>query len=406
MHLPRKIRIAVNPSPNVFEIIDNKTENQQFSGYEGKFLNAILSGLGYRYEAVVTEDGEFGRLKSDGNWTGMIGMVHRGEADLGFTTIAITEQRFGVVEYSTTYEKLSPSFAVKKPGVLRPMFAYVYPFNMTVWICIIAVLFIMTIAFVKISNREESYGRIFYNLFGSFFGQAISAKKDSTSFKILFCNWLIVITVIPVSYSAALLSFLTVPIYGIPIRTYEELSAAVQKGTHRCYALRGTSTIAYLRNSPKNHLQMLGNEINSHEWYITDWDIMSGKYLTDDSAILSNTKKLHLFYGTKQDFIITKDTLTSWPSAFAVRKNFCCKARLNSIISRLVSAGIYGKFLRDESVKFRITHSDNVPEDQVIKKLSVKDLAGIFLILGIGLSLALVSFLVEVVHHRLKIINN
>ncbi|GFW84887.1 glutamate receptor ionotropic, delta-1 [Trichonephila clavipes] len=400
MNFSREITIAVNPSPNVFEIIENENGNQIFVGYEGKFLEAVLSGLDYRYKAIVTEDGEFGRLKPDGNWTGMIGLVHRGEVDLSFTTIAITEERFTEIEFSTPYEKLSPSFVVKKPGIIRPMFAYLYSFDVRVWICIITLLLIMTFVFVKILNRKESHGNMFYTLFSSLLGQGFNIEIDSVPSTILFCSWLVANTIIPVSYSAALLSFLTVPLYGTPIRSYQELSLAVQKGTHRCFALRGTSTIAYLRSSANKNLRILGDAIHNHEWYITDWDIVSGKYLAEDSAILSNTKKLSLFYGSKPESIITEDTLTSWPSAFAVSKKFCCKARLNSIISRLVQAGIYVKLFNEESVKFTLAHLDNTPEPEVFNKLSIKDLAGIFLLLGVGLLLSFLSLLVEIIHNR------
>ncbi|KAF8763753.1 Glutamate receptor ionotropic like protein [Argiope bruennichi] len=201
MNSSQLITVAVLPIPNILDV-ENR-EEKRLNGYEGRFLHAILTGLGFQFDIVEAKDGQYGSLKADGNWTGMVGMVHRGEADLAFTTLAITEQRTEIIDFSPTYENVAPTFAYKKPGVTLPLFAYLYPFDIIVWGCIFLLLFLLPAFFVKISDKKIHYGTTFYKFFASLLGQSFKMTSKSSHLNALLCCWWIAITIIPASYSAA-----------------------------------------------------------------------------------------------------------------------------------------------------------------------------------------------------------
>jgi hypothetical protein len=53
----------------------------------------------YRLEHVITEDKKFGLKKSDGTWSGIIGMVVSRRADLGLNILVISNGRLDVVDF-------------------------------------------------------------------------------------------------------------------------------------------------------------------------------------------------------------------------------------------------------------------------------------------------------------------
>lgn len=396
-----QVTVAVLSIPNIIEVHSHDKGGTIFSGYEGKFLQAILSGLGCEFDIVIPADGQYGGLKPDGNWSGMVGMVHREEADLAFTTLAISYQRREIIDFSPTYENVAPTFAYRKPDATMPLFAYLYPFDIMIWASIFIFLFLLPVFFVIFSDKKIHYGTTFYKLFASLLGQALKVKFKSIHLNMLLCCWWITITVIPASYSAGLLSFLTVPPNNIPIKIFEELAFAVKKKTYKCYIIKGTSTSSFLRSSEKEGLKILGKEIILNEWYMSDSDMKNPKNLDENSVVILNSKKLQLFHGTNPEIFISSDTLSSWSSAVGMNKKFCYKSRLNFVVSSLVSAGIYGKFFNEESFKLRIFQLKEAEEQEDSNKsLSVKDLAGVFLLLFVGHSIAAISLLGEIIHSR------
>ncbi|GBM71463.1 hypothetical protein AVEN_273931-1 [Araneus ventricosus] len=319
------ITVAVLPSPYILEINMDKNGKAELGGYEGRFLHAVLTNLGYQYFLVVPEDGEYGRIKPDKNWTG----------------------------------------------------------------------------------KKRRYMNILYKLYASLLRQPLNLQRTSVQLDLLLCFWWIYIFVIPSLYCAVLLSFLAVPLQDNAIETFQELSEAVQSGSHKCYALKGTIIITSLMNSQKEYLRNLGNAIYHNEWYFTGSYAKTEKYLSDYSAILSTEKKLRMFFSTDPDLIVSEDRIFFWPSAFAIKKDFCCKSKLNEIILRFSAAGLFHKFLIDESIKYRISASENTSEEkmQFYKSLSVNDLAGVFLLLSIAYGFSVICLLLEIVCFRLTITN-
>jgi hypothetical protein len=51
---------------------------------------------------VIPEDKKFGSQKTDGTWSGIVGMVVSRRTDLGLNMLAITNGRLDVVEFLNT----------------------------------------------------------------------------------------------------------------------------------------------------------------------------------------------------------------------------------------------------------------------------------------------------------------
>ncbi|KAG8180275.1 hypothetical protein JTE90_013528 [Oedothorax gibbosus] len=104
--------VAVLASKFIIEL--NMTEYSRLElsgGWEGLFLRDLLQGLGLEYRVVMPADRNYGFLLPNGTWTGLIGMVHRGEADLALGALVITENRLRYVDFSVPYNINPLTFA-------------------------------------------------------------------------------------------------------------------------------------------------------------------------------------------------------------------------------------------------------------------------------------------------------
>lgn len=102
-----------------------------------KLFEILESRFGFSYEIVSPSDSEFGTLLPDGNWTGMVGMIHRGDADIIIGDLSVTESRSKVIDFSQPYFVDRESFATKFLKNSHNDTFLINAFAFEVWIAII-----------------------------------------------------------------------------------------------------------------------------------------------------------------------------------------------------------------------------------------------------------------------------
>ncbi len=75
----------------------------------------MQSVLNFSLEVVRPPDGAWGSLRG-GSWSGMVGMVHAGEADMSMSEFTLTEQRAGAVDFSVPIMEDTTHLTMLKPG--------------------------------------------------------------------------------------------------------------------------------------------------------------------------------------------------------------------------------------------------------------------------------------------------
>lgn len=392
MNSPKMLRVATFPIRYITEIHTDEFGDTYMSGLEGEYVDLILTTLGLKYRVVIPDDKEWGRLIPNGNWSGIIGMLQRGEADFGFNTLKISEQREQVVDFSNAYTADGLKFVSHAPGSIPSIFAYIYPFEVKLWIAIFVSLMVLSI-FCKLFDINSSCGQSVFRLLPGLLRQPLKMDHGTLKCKLIIVTWSLFCIVISCSYSAAFHSFLTVPLRDEAIENFHQLSQAVQKGTHKCYSLKGSSQISELLSS-NSQKRILGEAIESNSWYNNISDVIAGRQINRHSSVLFTRLLSKLFFGPQQDkMMFSKEVIYVGPLAIALSKSFCCKTKLNLIISRLSSAGIYEKLLRDQSQKISLGRNSDDIIQKPIKKLSLIDTSGCFLLLLIGLVFATITFL-------------
>ncbi|GFS94586.1 lig_chan-Glu_bd domain-containing protein [Nephila pilipes] len=413
----KKWIIATLNRSRIFEIHTNFDGTPILYGVEGKLLKSIMTKLNVDYEIVTPEDGQFGIELNDGNWTGIIGMLHRGEADIGIANLGIFEDRYRTVDFTSSYMVEELQFCFFKPVNTEIAFGFHRLFDVITWMFFLGSLFLTAIVMLVILKNKETFSSIILSLFGFLLRQSLILHKKIYKYKSILISWLIFAFIMSSVYSGALLSSLAMPYNEKTVETFRELAEAVAKDSYRVYSLRGSHYVNLLINSHQPHQEFLANIIIQNDWYITaeemthnplkKRDSPMGKPRTD--AVLGGVYIFKLLYGVgdfKTKVFISEDNTVAAPIAIALRKGFCCSSEVNKILSRIVRAGIYEKFLRDESLKYWFSLSSDEREivrEKEDRSLSVQDLSEAFVLLTAGLLISFLVFLIEIVISYIKL---
>ncbi|GFS88534.1 lig_chan-Glu_bd domain-containing protein [Nephila pilipes] len=409
--------VATLNTSKIFEIYSNPDGKPRFYGVEAELLKTIMTKLNVNYEIVTPKDEQYGIELNDGNWTGIIGMLHRGEADIGIANLGVWDDRFRTVDFSFPYSTDGLHFCMFKSAYRSELFGFYRLFDFCTWMLILGSLFITATVILIILKVQETFSSIMLYLFGSFLSQTLILHRQIHDWKIIFLSWLVFAFIMSAAYSGALLSFLTLPSEGKTIETFRELAEGVAKDSHRVYALRGARHVSYFKSSSEEHLRFLGNMIDKNDWYFTSDDMTQNPLKKKDSpdnktrvdVVLGSRYIFKLLYdvgGFKYKVFISEERSMSGSIAIAFRKGFCCYSEVNTMLTRIVESGLYEKYLKVESLKYWFALSSEERKEIEIEEdrsLSVHDFAGAFVLLSAGLLISFLVFLIEIVTSHIKL---
>ncbi|XP_015921806.1 probable glutamate receptor [Parasteatoda tepidariorum] len=397
-YFPSKLRISVLPIVEVLEIkrINNTTI---ISGFESELINLLSHKLNFQYEIFVPSDLSYGFKDTYGNWTGMVGMLARNEADIAFSLMGITEERSTVLDFSIPYLTLEKTFLMRHASFLPKTSAFTYPFSRLVWFLFFIVLLLVTVLFRTLISPKESMCSVFLNLWGSAFGQGIKYNPRSMLRRMPLGIWLLYSYVLILCYSSVLLSVLTSPIKMKQIKDFKDLYTAVKEGEMECRAALPTLEAKYLLKSDIPYLKGLGEYITKNKWYYTP---STNQSVPKHTAMLGSPYLFRLVFGSPQAYFYSKDAFGYFPFGVAVRKDFCCKERFNTILRRILNGGLYNKFMYDAFFKLDLKKKlkNDFYDNTSASALGLSDLNGVFIVLGAGWAAAVLVLILEITSSR------
>ncbi|GIY09229.1 lig_chan-Glu_bd domain-containing protein [Caerostris darwini] len=274
------------------------------------------------------------------------------------------------------------TFLIEKPGAYPTSLAFIRPFDSALWNLTLAVLFLMPLVMKLLLSTKDTYIHMFLKLLGSVLRQPTISDRDFT--KSLSSSWMIFGMILTFSYSAVLLSVLTIPLQIPVVKNFVELSEAVRKNNYRFYIPKGTFILDALRKHEKEHMRYLGESILRNKWF---WN---AKQKIDKKLATSTVRSVFVSTAGPEDwkrYYLSDDSFWSSKFAFAMKRGFCYKKKLNSIISRLTGAGIYTKFVQDQSFRLSMNNRSIRTVKVETEPLTNNDLIGSFMLLSIGLKL-------------------
>ncbi|KAF8787221.1 Glutamate receptor ionotropic like protein [Argiope bruennichi] len=352
---PSYLKIAALTSSKFFKLAKTVNSTRVY-GPDGKFLNCLAEKLKFQFDILQPTDGEWGSFEN-GTWTGIIGMIKRGEAHMGITYMGLTEARFRAVDFSFPYASLERTFVVKQPGQMPHIAAYIYPFNEDVWILYCLLIITSTFLLQKFMLKSTSILFNFILILSSTLSQPIECARLSDRKRVIFGIWLTIATVMPFLYKINFLSYITMPGKMSGIKDFHDLSQAVLSKNYKCLAPKGAADTELLLKSKIDYLEVLGKAIKQNNWkYELNKDL--DDLIDDSTAVIAARQFVQLTFGdlTFSNAEMSKDSFGVWNTAIALKRDFCCKRQLDDVIFNILSAGLYNKWFYDEDLFYLLSY--------------------------------------------------
>ncbi|GFY52212.1 uncharacterized protein TNIN_476741 [Trichonephila inaurata madagascariensis] len=389
---PKYIRVAALNIPSIFK--PNTIGDKIIAdGYEGSLLNCLAEKLNFKYEVILSPDGQWGSRHENGTWDGIIGLIQSGKADFGMPALGMTEERSKDIDYSLQYTILEKIFVTKEAGEMPKIAAFTYPYSPNVWILYILMTLTAAVLFQRMIFKNATVLGSFISVLGSIVSQAMENVRDTPWRKVLLGLWLSIATVMPFLYNTSFLSFLTMP-EKIPIpRTFEELSKEVLGGKYKCLTPIGTVDRQLLRESNFDYLVKMVEVIDKNNWEYP-FEKKFVEQLNGPVAVIMPRIGMNILLGIPP-YLNMKSSLDSMAIRYVgigLQKGFCCKKQLNSVLHGVLSGGLFEKWLRDQTFLTTLHDRMNVKYEEETMQLTLDDLKLAFFTLLTGYALAILVF--------------
>lgn len=201
-------------------------------GYCMDLLEKLARDLGFTFDLYIVADGRYG-ARSGGLWTGLVGELLAGAADLAVASFSINSARSRVVDFTSPFFSTSLGVLVRSKDTAAPIGAFMWPLHWSMWAGIFVSLH-LTALFLTLYEWKSPYGmtphgrnrnRIFsyssaLNLcYAILFGRTVSSKTPKCwTGRFLMNLWAIFCLLVLSSYTANLAAVM------VGEKTFEDVS--------------------------------------------------------------------------------------------------------------------------------------------------------------------------------------
>lgn len=390
------IRIAVMNGTSFFSL--RRTPNGTLNiigGTEALLLNLILQGLRMEPIVLVPEDNTWGDPLGNNTWSGLIGLVQRGEADLAMGGMLMDNDRAKAVEFSYPYVMYYIAFATKKPESLSASMQLVKPFNVDTWIAIAVTMVLLPVMFSLLLSKKHSVVEIFTDLYGYVCNQPLNIRMKKMRDRLLVGAWLFGTIFLSKIYITFLLSFMAMPIKQQGIKSISGLSKAVADGQFECYTVRGTSLLKRMSDTDNEEIKVITDAIKKNDWLLDASTEVFARYLSrKDCAIVAT--KFYFASSFQDEIFVCDDTFKSAHAALILPHKSPLRKKIDRLILRTSAFATYSKKL--EHFLFKKHLQKNIRKKaEDISNVTLDDLKQCFLFLTYGHFLAFVTCILELI---------
>ncbi|KTF87890.1 hypothetical protein cypCar_00001640, partial [Cyprinus carpio] len=209
-------------------------------GYCIDLLEKLAEDMNFEFDLYIVGDGKYGAVKG-GQWTGLVGDLLSGVADMAVTSFSINSARSKVIDFTSPFFSTSLGILVRSKDTAAPIGAFMWPLHWSMWMGIFVALHI-TALFLTLYEWKSPFGmtphgrnrvKVFsyssaLNLcYAILFGRTVSSKTPKCwTGRFLMNLWAIFCLLVLSSYTANLAAvMLHHPSQGFRFGTVRESSA-------------------------------------------------------------------------------------------------------------------------------------------------------------------------------------
>ncbi|XP_053993470.1 glutamate receptor ionotropic, kainate 2-like [Hylaeus volcanicus] len=399
------------------ESADMMTGNDRYEGFGIDIIQELSKMLGFNYTFEVQADSVYGSFShKTKKWTGMLGKIIEGTADLAITDLTITSEREAAVDFTMPFMNLGISILYQKPTKTPPsLFSFLSPFSSGVWLYLmLAYISVSLVLFVigrlcpaewnnpypcieepeELENQFTFKNSLWFTI-GAIMQQGSELAPIGLSTRMMATSWWFFCLIMVSSYTANLAAFLTVETVVKPFSNVEELA---QQKTIKYGAKKQGSTFKFFEDSNYSTYKEMYNTMmaNADEVLTSDNESGQKKVLTSNYAFLMESSSIEYFTERQCNVTQIGGLLDAKGYGIAMKKHSPYRHPLNSAVLKLQQSGLITELKTKWWTQKR--GGGKCQEDGgggQAGELDLDNVGGVFLVLSVGVGLSFFYTLFE-----------
>ncbi|KAG7159607.1 Glutamate receptor-like 11 [Homarus americanus] len=380
-----------------------------FTGSVPNVMEAIAESINFSYTYVRSPDRTWGTKLPNGSWSGMMGVVTRGEADIGLGYFIMTVSRAEDVDFTWPMIVSYSGIVAPRGGAEVDPWGFLLPLQPLVWTAILTALLVLSSG---ISLLDVCHSRKFvnggsrtmdaYDLLRVLLQQDISKLSNRWWWeRLVLAVWMLMTLVLTRSYAGNLMALLAVRHISEPYKTLREV---LDDPSVTMIWQENSANVQYFRSADQGMFREVREaETAGRVKFLQPSDynkkvpvlLRRGDHVLIDAEILLKPFKAEAFSSTGRcDFHTSREHYLTIIAGLITQMNSPLLPALHNRILRILESGLYDQWTKE--ITPNSTSCAHPPTKITVNtSLSITNIWGMFVALGTGLALGLLMFVLE-----------
>ncbi|THD28819.1 hypothetical protein D915_000321 [Fasciola hepatica] len=377
------------------------------SGMAIDFLDEMSKQFNFTYRFFVPEDGQYGALLGDGNWTGLFGDLLNQRIDLAMALLTITEDRSKAVQFLGPFMQTTLATMISQPKLGIRIFQIYKPLNIMIWLytgCCIFAVALSASMFNRLSpysawngrradatTDELSVAENVWITFRSIAQQPLVTFPVANSTRILILMFWFFVLIWHACWQAQMTAFFSTRELVLPVQTVRDIA---QQNTVRPIVLNGSSVYMRFKSARKDPVyRRIYEMLQEDKFPIYTYSDATTAMLNHPNLAFIDDQYLLLTVVTAhcEHFYLLDELFDETPASFAVRKSSEYAEEFTDYFEALRASAIINQLFDKWKTRQNVCTSDGFRYESLGLDIS----AGGVLPLACGSALAIVALAME-----------
>ncbi|XP_072305451.1 glutamate receptor U1-like [Eucyclogobius newberryi] len=375
------------------------SRGSELEGFCMDLLTELSKRVGFTYKIHLVKDGRYGVMDQSGHWNGMIGEVVRGEADLAVAPLTLTSVREHHVDMSTPFLQTGLGFLLNKELVSHESsLSLLAPFTADMWVglliaflltglCIFLVSRMSPTEWVEPDKDEQTFTLLysFWYITGALTLQGAGPHPKAVSGRVIIAVWWLFALLLLACYFANFYAMIHTDKKHASIRTFSDLANqdVIEYG-----AVEGGSTSQFFKTSKIALYQRMYEQMEKQRSFVANTGEGVRRAQEGKFAFIGEAVSLDLAVARYCSLTRSEEVVSERAYSIAAPRGFSLMKNLSIAILELSESGTLAHLKNKWWAR-------SCMGDHEGGSLEAHDLRGLFVLLGLGLSLGVLLALLE-----------
>ncbi|XP_020797698.2 glutamate receptor U1 [Boleophthalmus pectinirostris] len=374
------------------------SHGSELEGYCIDLLTELAKRVGFTYKVHLVKDGRYGAIDQSGQWSGMIGEVIRGEADLAVAPLTLTSVRERHVDMSTPFLQTGLGFILNKDLVTHESaLSLLAPFSADMWVGLLIAFLLTGLSIFLVCrmspsewaepDKEQTTFTLlhsFWYITGALTLQGAGPHPKAVAGRVITAVWWLFAVLLLACYFANFYAMIHTDKKHASIRTFSDLANqdVIEYG-----AVEGGSTSQFFKTSKIALYQRMYEQMEKRRSFVANMGEGMRRAQEGNFAFIGEAVSLDLAVARYCSLTRSEEVVSERAYSIAAPRGFPLMKNLSIAILELSESGTLA-YLRNK------WWARSCMEDQEGGSLEAHDLRGLF-VLGLGLGLGVLLALLE-----------